>query len=93
MRRIPLAVAIALMPLAATAQGVEVASPRIITLGDDRTDAPGTITIHRGRARQDPDWQGVSGTAISEPGCPPGAAPVYPELPDILGRAGSPQEP
>jgi len=93
MRRIPLAIAIAIMPVAAAAQSVEVAPPRIITLGQDRADAPGTVTIHRGRARHDPDWQGVSGATIADPGCLPGSQPVYPELPDILGRAGSPQEP
>ena len=93
MRRIHLAAAIALMPLTAAAQSVEVAPPRIITLGQDRAEAPGTVTIHRGRARHDSDWKGVSGAAIADPGCLPGAAPVYPELPDILGRAGSPQEP
>ncbi len=93
MRRIPLAAAIALLPLAAAAQSVEVAPPRIITLGAPVADTPGTVTIHRGRARHDPDWRGASGGVAPDPGCLPGAEPVYPELPDILGQGGPRQEP
>lgn len=92
MRRIPIAIAIALTPLAAAAQSVEVAPPRIISLGAPVAGTPGAVTIHRGRARHDPDWQGVSGPLAADPGCLPGAQPVYPELPDILGRGVS-QEP
>jgi hypothetical protein len=94
MPRIPIAAAIAIaLPALAAAQSVEVAPPRIITLGDEATQAPRTVTIHRGRARQDTDWKGVSGAVAADPGCLPGAAPLYPELPDIAGGTGIALEP
>ncbi len=93
MRRIPLAAAIALIPLAAAAQSVEVAPPRIVTLGHETATTPGAVTIHRGRARRDTGWQGVSGPVANDPGCLPGARAAYPELPDIVGGAGMSQEP
>lgn len=94
MRRIPIAAAIAIaLPALAAAQSVEVAPPRIITLGEEIAEAPRTVTIHRGRARHDPDWQGVSGPVAAEPGCLPGAQSFYPELPDIAGATGLALEP
>jgi hypothetical protein len=92
MARIPLAAAIALMPLAAAGQTAEVAAPRIITLDGPVAGNPDTVTIHRGRARLDPGWQGVSGGVGADPACLPGAETIYPELPDILGGAPA-QEP